>query len=322
MARALDFDTLALCKESFVAETMAHFFADIVYTCALRDGGEASVYLLLEHKSSPKSACAIQILRYMVMLWERELEKQPQLRQLPPVVPMVIYHGERNWEARQMKEFFPKDTPFHECLPLYAMHVLNLSEMDESEIKGSILGKSSLLFFKALHEREPMDRIVKLFEMMLSALSEERALPLISKFLYYVYNVREDVTREEMERKLAALPAGEGERIMKDFMKDFGDLAYQKGMEAGMEKGMEAGMEKGMEAGMEAGRSEGIERIRRLLLDVLALRFGSIPSLVITKIESNNDMDSLGALHKDAILAGSLEEFEAMLEKALGGKRQ
>ncbi len=62
----------------------------------LRNGEEAYIYVLFEHKSYPEPLIAFQLLRYLVRIWERDL-RQPGLVQLTPISPLVVYHGRAAW---------------------------------------------------------------------------------------------------------------------------------------------------------------------------------------------------------------------------------
>ena len=55
------------------------------------------LYLLLEHKSYADPLAVFQLLRYMVRIWEKHCTEHPKEVKLPPVYPMIIYHGVRPW---------------------------------------------------------------------------------------------------------------------------------------------------------------------------------------------------------------------------------
>ena len=71
IARAIDFDTLTPSEANFVSKRARRYFADLVYDCRLKDDSRASIYILFEHKSAPAPMCALQVLRYMLMIWEK-----------------------------------------------------------------------------------------------------------------------------------------------------------------------------------------------------------------------------------------------------------
>lgn len=64
-------------------------------------GRPALVYILIEHKRWIDRWVALQLLKYVLRIWERELARDPKAQGLPPVVPLVVYHGESAWSAPQ-----------------------------------------------------------------------------------------------------------------------------------------------------------------------------------------------------------------------------
>ena len=57
------------------------------------------MYCLLEHKSWPDSRVAEQLLRYLTRIWSFIARETPELPLLPPIVPLVVYHGARPWSG-------------------------------------------------------------------------------------------------------------------------------------------------------------------------------------------------------------------------------
>lgn len=75
------------------------YFADLSASVASR-GGPVRVYVLFEHKSWSDAGTLLQLLRYMVQVWARELKAGGgggtgvHGKSLTPVIPVVVYHGE------------------------------------------------------------------------------------------------------------------------------------------------------------------------------------------------------------------------------------
>ncbi len=312
VAEAIDFDTLTPGQNSFVGKRSKRYFADLVYECQLKDGKPASIYILLEHKSAPSPTCSLQILRYMLMLWEQRVKEMPLFEGLPVVIPVVIYHGTRPWSGRPLWELFAVDATFDAYIPAFGMEVFDIARTPESEIKGSIAGKAALLLWKALLEKAPARRIAQLAHLLLTALGPDSAMETIAQFLYYAQSVNTDLTWQDLEAELAALP--EGEAIMKSFVVDVAPEAYQKGVLEGLEKGLEKGMEKGLEKGLE----EGVGYARRLLLRLLYSRFDRVPADLEEKLDAVNSLSVLESLSDTALGGASLEVIERDVNKALG----
>ncbi|NEO27687.1 MAG: hypothetical protein F6K03_12545 [Kamptonema sp. SIO4C4] len=70
------------------------------------------------------------------------------------------------------------------------------------------------------------------------------------------------------------------------------------------------GMEKGRQAGLQEGRYEGI---REDILEVLEVRFETVPEALVETVNGIQDDSLLRTLHRQAILVNSLEAFQEVL---------
>jgi len=87
-----------LLDGSFVDEELRSSQSDRLFEVALRDGRTALLYALLEHKSTPDPRTPLQLLGYMVRIWDRYAVRDgARLGRLRPILPIVFYHGERPW---------------------------------------------------------------------------------------------------------------------------------------------------------------------------------------------------------------------------------
>lgn len=75
-------------------------------------------------------------------------------------------------------------------------------------------------------------------------------------------------------------------------------------------------IERGIEKGVEQGS---LDTVREVLIETLSLRFQRVPEELLETLHKLSDLKQLKSLHRQAILAGSLEEFEHALET--GGQR-
>jgi hypothetical protein len=71
--------------------------SDLLYAARI-SGREALIYFLWEHKSDPESFAPLQVMRYMVHIWDLHLASLPkkqrgEMRGLPVIVPIVLHHG-------------------------------------------------------------------------------------------------------------------------------------------------------------------------------------------------------------------------------------
>ena len=98
LAARLDLDRLAPVPGSFVDEALKWRYSDLLFTAPL-DGHDAFVYLLAEHQSSTDPLMAFRMLRYVIRIWDAYLREQPNARQLPAVIPLVVHHGRARWTS-------------------------------------------------------------------------------------------------------------------------------------------------------------------------------------------------------------------------------
>ena len=94
--RLLELETLRISKETFVDEDLKTFQTDILVETRLAGCAEpALIYVLIEHKSYPDRWTMLQLLKYMVKIWENK--KKEHFKKLPVIIPMIFYHGKAPW---------------------------------------------------------------------------------------------------------------------------------------------------------------------------------------------------------------------------------
>ncbi|KAF0118965.1 MAG: hypothetical protein FD149_352 [Rhodospirillaceae bacterium] len=71
--------------------------SDRLYRARLRGGSDLFLYVLIDHKSTPESCVILQLLGYLLRIWLRV--SGGTAGALPPILPLVVYHGARAWTA-------------------------------------------------------------------------------------------------------------------------------------------------------------------------------------------------------------------------------
>ncbi len=104
IAPVFDFSTFEISKDTFVDSILQDRSSDILYKVGLEGGGQSCIYVLFEHKSYQDYMVAFQLLKYMVRIWELQLQqadpqKVKQRHQLKPIFPLVVYHGSTGWQV-------------------------------------------------------------------------------------------------------------------------------------------------------------------------------------------------------------------------------
>ncbi|GAB4055238.1 Rpn family recombination-promoting nuclease/putative transposase [Spirosoma litoris] len=99
----IDHTTLTREVDTFTDEQLAEHFADLVFSVQY-SGQSIRLVLLLEHKSYTEEYPHFQINRYLLNLWESQIK---QKQRLTPVLPILVYHGNRRWKKRSVPDYFP-----------------------------------------------------------------------------------------------------------------------------------------------------------------------------------------------------------------------
>ncbi len=309
-----DLSTATLCPGSFVDEQLSERHTDLLYQLQFA-GRKALIYVLFEHQRSCETAMMFRLLRYMVRIWERWLEEHSISEGLPPIIPMVLYQGRRDWTAAtrlsgllavelrpaqdpERSEEEAKQDVFRRYFPDFEMLLIDLSEHSDDDLRGTALGRLALHLFKNIDSPEIMS-FLRRWAQIVRQVSQESGLNGLRLALHYLLQSSEHVSKEELGLLLAT-EVGDDAREMvmtaADKLRAEGrDEGLKKGREEGHEAGHEEGLKKGHEEGRRKGRRKGRKKGRRegslkgrqaMLLRLLEARFGKLPGKAKARVMS------------------------------------
>ena len=186
----LDLSGLDLIKDSFVDEELRKHFSDLLYCAPMQEGGEAFIYILFEHKSRPDRWVAFQLLRYEIKIWEPMARSREG--KLPPIFPIVFYHGQERWNAPRDFVGLIADAPdeggTHSLIkhqPWLEYYLCDFSTPAAEEVRGGALLCAYLLLMKYIHSDDLGARLPGIFG-RLSRLSPEAVMGFLSVALRYL----------------------------------------------------------------------------------------------------------------------------------------
>ena len=94
----IDIDTLQPQKDSFINKELKECFTDLLFKVNINES-EGNIYFLFEHKSYVSDDIPLQLLKYMLEIWDSKTKKQKTMK-LPIIIPLVIYQGKDNWDIK------------------------------------------------------------------------------------------------------------------------------------------------------------------------------------------------------------------------------
>ena len=163
----LDLDNTALQSGSFVDTDLQEHFSDLLYSIELKNGREAYLYALMEHKSYPDPNTPFQLLRYIIRIWERDQRNGEPLR---PIIPIVVYHGRTQWNiSTDFGELFDGDEALRPYWPAFQYELQDLTALRDDEIKGEARLQIGMFVLKYIFEvalRENLRDILSLSKNM------------------------------------------------------------------------------------------------------------------------------------------------------------
>src|SRR5689334_3469879 len=207
-------DAPELLDAHFVAAHLRHSQADRLYKARALGGGEVYIYVLLEHKSAPDPEVGVQLLGYLAEIWRR-LDRQ-RLEQggavgseRPPIVPLVIYHGAREWNVPlSFGETIAADPVLQPYLPDFTYALLDLGQVPDERLSSQPIARGGLRVLKYSHRPDGQGAAV------LAAVDDLLGSGFLISAFIYINWAYDAVDRRVIEGALAWAPAEQSEAAM------------------------------------------------------------------------------------------------------------
>gem|GEM_PF-6016895 len=268
----LELDKLTLQPGNYVDERLQRHMSDILYEAPLIPSAEedeedsaekknskklsATIYFLLEHKSTPEDEVPFQLLRYMYERWTADKKDG---KPITPIIPIVFYHGERDWEipSRFLDHFKHVDPEFHAYIPDFHYIFFHTGEQEADEIRTSIKSGSlqaCLLLLKYIYDQNLSEKITEVLQPLIRAkhLSREQMLMLLDAAFNYLTGIKHPVEDEVMYEAVEQVFADEGEAWPKTIVERW----QEKGIVIGRQQAFEETRPEVEQARLEAERAQ------------------------------------------------------------------
>ena len=278
----LALDRLQRRPELFVDGDLKDRQADLLYEVPFHSAqsGSAFLYLLYEHQSSPEPLMAFRLLSYMVRVWEWHLREHPTAKRLPVVLPIVLYHGLAPWKASQrLLDLIAipsgQGEVFQAHVPDFQYLLTNLREEPGEPCSDELMVQFTLRAFKWGKTEELVERLYQWQEDFRRLLTMTRGgWHFFETLVKYLSVICEDLDRSQVLEVLAQTHEQAGERIM---------TIYEELKKEGLIEGIAIGKAEGRQEGQREGRVEGKATLLIVLLEV---RFGPLPSEIVDRIRA------------------------------------
>lgn len=210
---------------TFVDAELRNSQSDRLFRVVLKNGRPAFIYVLLEHKSAPDPATPLQLLRYMARIWEQH---GADPRRLPPIFPMVIYHGGPRWTvATSVVDALDADPELRALLRDLRYEVRDLARIEDQALAQDLEMRSGLMALKYAFRREGVTKVGEI----LRGLRDGSLLE--TQVMYYIANVFGELTVERLRSAVRQVKPGREDEMV--------SLAAQEWMREGEARGKALG---------------------------------------------------------------------------------
>ncbi|WP_295409458.1 Rpn family recombination-promoting nuclease/putative transposase [uncultured Thiocystis sp.] len=290
LAARLTEDPPRLLDGTYIDEHLRDTQSDRLYEVTLTGGKPALLYVLLEHKSAPDPGTPLQLLGYLVRIWTRYAEgRATRLRRLPPILPLVLYHGRQPWSVpTSILDCLDADPDVREWLRDLRYQVRDLGPMPYPERSADPAVRAALGALCAVFVRDlaPADLARILRDLPDGEALERQVL---------VYIVRHyAITETQFRAALAAAKPAREEALHMTVAQEW----IERGIEKGIQQGIQQGIEKGVHQGFAQGQAAAV-------IGILEARFGVVDQRLRQRL-AELDADALRPLIRRAVTVDSV----------------
>jgi predicted transposase/invertase (TIGR01784 family) len=208
-------ETLTITKDTFVDKKQASHYSDLLYQVKLTGDRPGLVYFLFEHKSYPDQFVSLQLLRYLLEIWELYRKQHKETKTLPLIIPIVVYHGKPKGKAVRLMELIDlPDLCLAAYVPDFDLAFYDFSPDSDAAIKGKILLQLVLHCMQVKNSPEDLAKIVQIIYLISKLDSDAPALQwmrVIFRYLIRVVDIEPDVLQDLVTQSLSA---GKEEMLM------------------------------------------------------------------------------------------------------------
>jgi predicted transposase/invertase (TIGR01784 family) len=257
-------ETLEQADTSFIDANLKRRFADRLFKVEMTaemvrelgaDSPQVHLLVLVDHKSAPDKNTVVQMLGYMVRIWEHSIENSLPLI---PIIPWVIYNGVRPWTvAKSLSELIPVPESWKRYVPGMEIPILDVSRMMDSTMAGEPILHITLTLLKYGRRPELADMLRQVFRSVADQFEGNRASTLLDTIRKYVMSVNPAV----------------GENEVQGIFAEFWPVKPEPGSVADqlLTKGRQEGRQEGRVEGRLEGRQEGEIKLIRTLESILGI---------------------------------------------------
>ena len=241
LSKIINYSSLKIDSMSYISPQFKEGFSDVIARTRIKTKNRGicplDLYILVEHKSYLEVAIFIQLLRYMLAMWQEDIDNKHPLRL---ILPVVFYHGKPKWTLPlSFVDQFDVDDELKKYLLDFQYILFDTAGIDiwdelNREMKQNVPFFSSIALMKSVQKKDE-ENIIRLFRLW-----SETGFKTINPFIEYIVQTRK-IEREKLKTMLEESKI-DGGAIMETLYKEI----EREGMQKGMQKVARNAFEKGL----------------------------------------------------------------------------
>ena len=288
---AIDFSALTVERSHFVQPDYQHVSLDLLFKAPFRLSDAEPpesiyIYLLVEHQSKPQRFFMLRLGEYVHEVykmqkaaWDKEHDSDAKLS-LYPVIPVLLYTGERHWEdVKKLPELVKGGHLFKNMIPDFDAHFLNLRDTPKEQLvgEGGLFGQVLWLIQQRNADKAEFGQTLQAVVSKLDGMAEadrQRWVEFLSYINALVYHARSQEERKELY-----------DIVDRSVQNDPHRKEYQQMTQTIAEMYIEKGRIEGEQKGKQEGKQEGaLDEAKATLLRLLRKRFKKLPRKIEARI--------------------------------------
>ncbi|AUX42796.1 transposase [Sorangium cellulosum] len=274
---AVRWGTLRVEKGSFVDRALRSRHGDLVLSARMGKG-RVYFYTLVEQQREVEPLMVFRMGLYMMRLWEQLVRDQPGLKQLPPVLPLLIHHSDTGWTAARAFQAIvggegPERAALVPHIPHFELRLVDVSggrAEDLVEQALTALGKVALWCLSVAGDDARLEReIGRVAAALDEVLRSPSGLAALESLLRYLWATHARYSAQQLGK---ILEKAAGPRAQEAIVTVLDEIERR-----GERRGERKGERRGERRGERKGRAQ-------TLLEVLTARFGAVPAEVSARI--------------------------------------
>ena len=259
--------------------------ADAIFRAHLRDGSEAIVYTLLEHKAQADHRTPLQLIRYMLNIWAMEMDSGADPDGgLPLIIPMVFFHGREPWTVPcSIQEMIDAPEGLKHLARSFGRYMLHdLGRIAPRDLSRGVEVRAALLALARAFRENVSDAEA---DLLVAGVAETEFGRYI--LTYIIEQVSLPPERIEAALRRIGTDTETVEKVMGTAAQIWIEQGRTEGKAAGIVEGKAAGITEGKAAGIMEGKADTFLRLARL-------KFGELSSAQTGQVRnaSTEQLDS------------------------------